>query len=177
MIITSKDILQYPVTKVYETVRDHQVDLVPYMPDIEAVEVAEREELEDNTVRLLNHWHGATEAPSIIKKFIKPEMMSWKDYAVWHDEESYVAWRLETFYLKDLFSCTGTTRFNDIDGKTMEMFLEANLNVNAATIPGVPKFLAKKVNPQVEVFIAKLISPNLNNLAKGVKAYLDDQVK
>ncbi|MFC1850087.1 hypothetical protein ACFL27_07840 [candidate division CSSED10-310 bacterium] len=175
MIIQSKDTLPYQVLKVYETVRDHQADLVPYMPDIRAVEVIEREEQPDQKVRLLNHWHGAAEIPSLIKKFIKPEMMSWKDYALWHDDELYVAWRLETFYLNDLFSCEGTTRFIKLDENKTEMLLKGDLKINASAVPGVPTFLARKLSPQIESFIARLISPNLNNLSKGVLAYLNDQ--
>lgn len=175
MLIESKDRLPYPVMEVYSAVRDHQADLVPFMPDIRAVEVIEREEREGNTVRLLNHWHGATDIPSLLKKFVSPEMMSWKDHALWHDDSLYVEWRLETFYLKDLFQCTGRTTFREISERDMEMVLEANLIVNASIIPGVPSFLGSRISPQVEAFIAKLISPNLNNLAKGVRAYLDDR--
>jgi hypothetical protein len=175
MIIQSKDRLPYPVTRVYQAVRDHQADLVPYMPDIKAVEVIERNRLDDDRLQLLNHWHGDTEIPSLIKRFVSEEMMSWKDHALWHDSDLYVEWRLETFYLSGLFSCTGTTRFVELGPQETEMVLEANLKVNAGTIPGVPSFLANRISPQVEAFIAKLISPNLNNLSKGVKAYLDDQ--
>lgn len=175
MIIKSRDRLPYPVLGVYTIVRDHQADLVPYMPDVKAVEVVEKKELEGNQIELVNHWHGATEIPSLIKKFIKPEMMSWKDFAHWYDDELYVSWRLETFYLKELFTCKGKTSFIEIAENETEMAIEAELVVNAKIIPGLPSFLAKKISPQVETFIAKLISPNLNNLAKGVLSYLNDQ--
>ena len=42
MQITGRDVLSYPVTTVFKTVRDLQPDLVPYLPDVRAVEVIER---------------------------------------------------------------------------------------------------------------------------------------
>ncbi|MBF0120006.1 MAG: hypothetical protein HQK79_14320 [Desulfobacterales bacterium] len=174
MLITSKDVIPYEVMKVLETVRDHQADLVPYMPNIKAVEVIERRELDGNRIELLNHWHGESDVPAFVKKFIKPEMTSWKDYATWYNDERYVAWRLETFYLNKLFTCIGKTHFKEVGPNETEIFLEGDLKVYPEEVPGIPSFIAKKAAPQIEGFIVKLITPNLCNLAKGVKAYLDD---
>lgn len=173
MRIESRDRLPYPVMDVYCAVRDHQVDFVIFMPDVLDIKVVEREELAGNQLRLLSHWHGATKIPSLLKKIVNPEMMSWKDHALWHDDELFVEWHLETFYQQDLFRCRGRTTFMESGERKTEMVLEANLEVNASAIPGVPSFLGSKISLQVEAFIAKLISPNLNNLAKGVRAYLD----
>ncbi len=48
MIISNRDRVSFAVVKVFEAARDHTADHMPYLPDIQSVEVIERKEMEGN---------------------------------------------------------------------------------------------------------------------------------
>jgi hypothetical protein len=175
MEIETDDTIHYNVELVYETLRDRLPEIVPYLPNVESVETVEREDLEEGP-KLLNIWTAkASEAPAVARPFIKPEMLKWKDYATWHDEDSCVDWRLETFYMSGLFTCSGTNYIEEVDENSCELLITGNLEVHTEVIPGIPNFLRKTVKPAIERFIVGMITPNLQNLAKGLVEFLDHE--
>ena len=42
-------------------------------------------------------------------------------------------------------------------------------------VPGVPKFMAKKLAPKIEEFIVNLVTPNLKQVNTSLGLYLDAQ--
>jgi hypothetical protein len=172
-----EDTIDYERELVFETFRDNLEDLVEYLPDIEDIEVESREEVDEETVKLVNKWSAEEEdIPSLAKKFIEPEMLQWTDYATWRQDEWVCDWQIEVGFLQDAISCEGQNRYLSEDGTT-KIHIDGDLEVDASEIPGVPSLVANKVGSAVENFVTKLIEPNLSDVNRGVERYLDGQTQ
>ncbi|MEO1272206.1 MAG: hypothetical protein AAFX99_29265, partial [Myxococcota bacterium] len=80
MKIHVEDTIRYPRDIVFTTYRDGMAPLADYLPNIDSIEVKEREDNDDGTVRLLNVWKASSsEIPSIVRPFIDPESIFWPE--------------------------------------------------------------------------------------------------
>lgn len=175
MKINVTDTIAFPRDHAFTTYRDKLASLVTYLPNVEKIEVLEREELANGDTRLLNLWKAsATDIPSLLRAFVKPEMLQWKDYAVWHNGEFTCSWRSEIGFLKGAINVEGKNRFEAVGDHSMKIVISGDISVNAKKIPGVPGLLAGKIGPAVEGFVVKLITPNLQEVNRGLARYLKD---
>lgn len=177
MRLESEDIINQPPDIVYPLVRDEMDKIVPFLPDIDRIEIISRELRDDGRISLINQWHAhQNSVPAIARKFVKPEMFSWKDYALWDDDNYSVDFRLESLIANDLFDAQGTNYFGptDEEGKTL-LRVQCDITLYPERFPGIPKFLARKIQPTVEAILKKMIGPNLTSLGRGLTAYFDAQ--
>mgnify|MGYP001597702053 CR=1 FL=1 len=173
MEFTIEEIIAGPVDAVFTVMRDKLPDLVPFLPEVESIEVLERHDDGPGKVRFVNLWQGkADAAPKVVRPFVTASMLRWKDHAEWDDAARKVAWRLEPFNFGSLFECKGEDVFAAMpDGRT-KMMIKGTLNIYPERIPGVPSFLAKRLRPDVEKFVVNLVTPNLRGVAGGIPRYL-----
>jgi len=171
MYAESKDIVNQSADVVYLMLRDDMVKIVPYMLNIEKIEMLKYERTSDTRIEVMNHWHAKADVPSVIKSFIKPELMQWKDFAVWKDDEKSVDYRVESFVANNLYDLSGTNYIIPIGDDKTEIKVTFNLEIYPERLPGVPKFLAKRMKPAIEKFLQKLLTPNLTAMAKGLNEY------
>lgn len=172
MKINVSEPLPLPVDEVFDLLRDHMPRLVPYLFDIEKIEVTDRRE-EGDEVHIVNLWWGdMTKVPSAIRKFVKRDLFSWKDHATWSTSTTAATWRLEPRIGANAFECAGTTRIHAVGEQTM-LSMDINLQIHPENVPGIPKFLARKFRPQIEAAIEKQVTPNLKNLATSIRRYAD----
>jgi len=141
------------------------------MPDVREIVVHSREE-SNGVVKILNEWISDREIPKVVAKIIRPEHLRWNDHATWHDSDFYVDWVIETRAFTEAVRCSGRNTIL-ADGDTTLVRLQGELNISVTAIPGVPKFLAKRLAPQVEKFIVGLITPNLKNTNQSLQDFLD----
>lgn len=155
-------------------IRDDMSKLVPHLYDIESIEVAERRE-DGDTVHLVNVWQGDIgRVPGRVQKFVKRDLFSWTDYATWTTATRSAIWRLEPRVGARAFECSGTTALVE-DGAQSRLEMDIDLVIHPGNVPGIPKFLAKKFQPQIESAIRTQIEPNMKNLAVSVRAYVAAQ--
>lgn len=172
MQIHASSIIHHPLDRVYRAYKDELPLIAPYMPDIKEIRVLSREDLPDGP-KLHNEWTGKTEIPKVAQGIVKPEMVKWDDFATWHDSGTYCEWRIATRFFTENVKCGGTNRFTaDGPGRT-RVTLSGTLDVSLKDIPGVPRFLAGTIAPQIEKFIIALITPNLEKVNKSLERYLD----
>lgn len=166
--------LTHPARLVFETLRDRTPDLVAHLPNIEGVQVLDRQEAPP-VVTLYNRWQGAQgDVPAIVRPFVKKELVAWFDRAAWSEETLGCTWEIEAVVGRECFSCTGTTTITPLDdGSRFE--LRGQLSIDPDRVPGVPRFLARKLSGPLERFIARAIGPNLTSVASAVQAYLDER--
>ena len=177
MLLQSEDIIDQPADIVYPLVRDEMHKIIPYLPNIESIKMISREDLDGNRVKIVNHWMAKAQIPSMLKKFARPELFSWKDYAVWRDDDYCVDFELESFLANDLYDAKGTNYFGPAgEGKT-KLRVTCELIIHPNKIPGVPTFLAKKVLPSIESLLRSTMEPNLTSLGKGLTEYFKAQGK
>lgn len=174
MKIENKEVINRPVEDVYNLVRNDLSKIVPYLPNVDKIETKETQDTV-NGVKVTNHWYAKVDLPSLLKKFLKPEILSWKDIATWNDETKSVDYKMESFLANDLFDASGTNKFVDLgDGKT-ELHLSFSLTIYPEKVPGVPRLLAGKAKPMIEGLVEKMIAPNLTSLGKGINEYYSKQ--
>ena len=171
MKIASESRIEHPLEQVYAAYRDELPRIVSHLPDIREIRV-ESSENTSNGIKLHNRWIADREIPKMLKGIIKPEMLEWDDFAEWHDEAHYVAWTLRIPAFETQVQCSGRNSFY-ADGSGTRVVLTGELRIRMEQVPGVPKFMAKKLAPRVETFIVKLVTPNLKQVNESLGRYLD----
>ncbi len=175
MIISCSTRIPFPRPLVYTTYRDKLVELVPYLQNVQRIEVKSRRE-EGGLIHIVNEWHGGGEIPVMARTVLSEAMLSWTDYTTWNDFEFMTEWRIETHAFTKAVYCTGKNHFfEDNNGTLIESCGE--LTINTKQISGVPQFLAGTVGRTVEDFLGKKIEPNLLQIGEGVRHYLEQVQK
>lgn len=174
MKLEKKDTIAASQDFVYELVRDRLSELVPHLPNVERIEVLERKE-SPGKVHLLNHWFVKVDIPGMVKKFLKPEYLSWKDRAVWDDAAKEVRYDLEAAVASGLFSVKGVNRFVATGPDQCELIVSCTVEIYPEKIPGVPRILAGTIKGPVEDLIKLVLEPNLTSLSKSVQKYLSQK--
>ena len=171
MKINASDELPLPAEEVFGLIRDRMPELVPFLHDIEGITVTERVE-EGDTVRIVNLWQGSlNKVPGPVMKFVKPELASWNDHAVWTTSDRTARWRLEPRVGTKVFECHGTTKIVEVSDETCRLVLDIDLEIHPERIPGVPRILARRFRGKVESMIAGLLTPNMKNLAGSIRTW------
>jgi hypothetical protein len=173
MKFRSESTIAHPREAVFAAYRDHLPEVVAFLDDISGVNVLSRTE-EGSIVRLHNEWVSDREVPSVAASFIKQEHLRWDDHATWDTSDFTCAFDIKTRAFTDAVRCTGRNLFVP-DPRGTRVILEGDFDVKNLQIPGVPRFMAKRLVPQMEKFIISLIRPNLERVNKALGSYLDAQ--
>lgn len=174
MELKSTTVVNAPLEVVYSLVKDELTKIVPYLPNVESIEVLEKSD-QDNVTNVTNKWFAKAEIPGAVKKFIKPEIFSWKDVAVWDNEKHEVKYSLQSFLANDLFDADGHNIFKAIGDDQTELTINCSVKIYPEKVPGVPRLLARTVSPAIESLIEKLLGPNLSSLGQGLNDYLKEK--
>lgn len=171
MRISADARIPFPRPLVFATYRDELANLVPYLPNVRAIEVKSRSD-DGAVVKMLNVWHGGGEIPAAARAFVSEAMLSWDDHARWDGEAWTCEWKVVTHAFSEAVSCGGTNRFVD-EGDATIVQIRGELSIDAKKVAGVPKLLAGSVSKTVEELLAKKIAPNLVQTADGVRRFLE----
>jgi hypothetical protein len=172
MRISCDAIIRFPRRKVWDTYRDRLPELLPYLPNIRAIEVKERAE-QGGVVTMVNVWRGGGDIPAVARAFVSESMISWTDRAAWREDAWECDWSTETHAFTEAVESRGTNRYVEVPQGT-RLEIRGDLSIDAARIKGVPRLLAGTIGRTVEEFLAKTISRNLTDVSKGVERWLQD---
>lgn len=175
MKITTSVYVPYPRLLVYATYRDKLIDVVPFLPDVRQIEIQSRRE-ENGRVYFTNIWHGGGEIPVLARAILNESMLSWTDYATWHDAEFTTEWRIKPHAFTEAVYCAGKNQFLEA-GNGTRIESRGELTIDPRKITGVPSFLAGKIGQTVEEFLGQKIEPNLLQVSQGVQRYLEQTQK
>jgi len=168
------DEIPHPRELVFRTHRDHLVDLVPYLDNVDRVVVASREEA-DGVVRLENHWTGSSrDVPAVIRPILKPEMLSWIDRATWDEGRWRCDWEITLNALPEAVTARGFNLFQD-EGDETVIQIQGEFVVHPDRVPGVPALVARRAQSTIERFVVSLLEPNLKQSNRAVERYLDER--
>ncbi len=169
MKLEHTDTINAPLSKVYTLVKDDLVKIIQYLPNIQDIKVLERSQSGGKDL-IINQWFAEAKIPSLAKKFINPDLFSWKDTAYWNDAEHCVDYEIEPFFAKGIYEAKGSNIFKASEDKT-RLTLKCEVHIYPDRIPGVPKFIAKQLHPLLEQMIENMLAPNLTSLGKGLQEY------
>lgn len=168
--------VSHPATAVLDLMINRMEEIVPFLPNVEGIELREREELADGRIRIVRHWQGAaSNVPSALRPFVSAEMLGWIDTALWSPSAYKVDWAMSTS-LSAFYECSGTNYFEPYpkqEETATRVRVTGELTIFPDKLPGIPSFLGSRLAPQVEKFVVALLTPNMEDLAKGLQAYFD----
>ncbi len=173
MRLENKEIVRQKPEEVYRKVKDEPPDLVPYIPFIYKIEQLSREGRSDSKTKVVNHWYADVDVPKMLKAIYRPELLQWKDHAVWDDEKMRADFELECVYDPKLYELTGSLTFNASGEDKTELHLSVDLSINYDRLPGVPKFLARRIKNTIDDLVRNKVPPNLNLLAIALNKYFE----
>jgi hypothetical protein len=173
MNISSIARIAHPLDRVYSTYRNDLPSLAAYLPDISHIDVQKRTEREGG-VDVLNIWHAATKIPAVARPLIPAGSLRWEDHARWDDATTRAHWKLIVPTFRNQVTCTGETRIH-ADGDHSRVELVGELRIDLSRMPGMNRWMGKRIAPQVESFIIQLISPNLKRVNTALERYLDEK--
>ena len=166
--------VSYPVEAVAYTLRDRLGELAKFLPEIDDIELVDRTVHSTDRLSIINLWQGNQQsAPKGVRPFVSRKMLAWRDVAEWYGDPLRVEWRFETLHFESLFTCSGVNYFEPTTDLSAQIRLTGQLQVYPERVPGVPKFLAKRMGPTIEKWLINMITPNLKQLPRAIQALLD----
>jgi hypothetical protein len=170
----STAMVRHPFERVWATTRDALPEVAAFLDDIERIEVLERVEDADGTVRLTNQWRAKVQVPAALAGVIRPDMLTWIDHAVYSPVDRVCRFRIETRFFPDRVRCTGTTRYQPaMGGRGARVSFDGELIVDTRGLPGLPSVLQATVQKGIEAFVVALVPSNLRKVVDGVARFLD----
>jgi|HubBroStandDraft_4_1064222.scaffolds.fasta_scaffold373779_1 hypothetical protein len=168
--------IPFPRETVFAAYRDDVVELVPYLTNVQAIEIKSRKD-DGDLVEFVNEWRGGGEIPAAVRAFLSESMLSWTDYATWNAKSLSCDWRIETHAFTEAVRAVGHNRFLEDGVNQTALEIRGTFEVDAKKIRGVPRFLAGTVGRTVEDFMVGKIQSNLVETAKSLTLYLEAKAK
>ncbi len=153
-------------------------ELVPLLPNVKRADKERQKALPDGRVRTIRRWEAAPGVlPMALRPFARPEWMRWIDTSDWSFEDHREDWILSMERMENLYDCSGSNTFKPHpdfpETKTLAV-IEGELQVYPERVRGIPRFLAKKLAPQVEKYVISLLVENLVGMTRELGPFLND---
>jgi len=166
-------VVSHPCEVVAAVVRDRMSALVPYLDNVQAVDVQDRNQEPDGTLRIVNVWTAASRVPDALADLIRADMLRWTDVATWSPGALACTWTIQPHFHKERVRCSGVTRFESaMAGRGTRLIFEGQLSVDAKGLSPVGSLLDGAMARAVEGFAATLIPNNLRQLGQAATKLL-----
>ncbi len=174
MRFTITDEIEFPRDVVYPTMRDRIEELIDYLPNVDSIEVLERE-IDGDTHRYVKRWRAsATEIPGLLRPIVKPEYLQWVDHATWDGAAFTTQWHHDLPFLSGALTARGLNRYID-EGDITVIELEGEFTIHPGRLTFLPGPLARKLAPALERFVVDMLKPNLRATNQAVEQWLEEQ--
>lgn len=174
MRFTLHDEIDFPRELVFTTIRDRLPDILPYLPNVDEIEVLESHD-DGEIRRCVKRWAGSSdEIPAVVRPLIRPDILQWIDHATWDQGRWQVDWWHEMGVLPGAISAKGTNRF-EADGDITIISMEGDFTIHPERLTFVPQIVARRAAPALERFIIGRVKPNLRATNEAVAAFLEDE--
>lgn len=171
--LDAKDVMAHPRELAWTTYRDELPGLAQYLPNIDRIEVVEREEPSPGVVRLINCWYATGDIPAVARAFVKPEMLRWTERVTWDSNTWTNHWSVEPAFFTDHVTVQGRSAYIEVGPTRCEIRIDGDLRVDVTGVRGVPRLLVGQVNKAAERLVASLVLPNMQRLNRSVAKVLD----
>jgi hypothetical protein len=170
MKLRTESIVRFPRELVFRTYRDRLVELVPFLPNVRAIEERSRDEQAPIT-NVVNVWHGGGDLPAAVRGVLSERMLSWTDHARWDASSWRCAWRMESHAFREALRAEGENEFREVEGGCV-LRIEGDIAIDGRRLP-VPRLLAGPAGAAAERFLVAAIQPNLAAVSRGVQRFLE----
>jgi hypothetical protein len=122
----------------------------------------------------VNIWKARPKLPATVISYISPDMLAWTDYAIWPAKKFQCAWQIEPHFFTEHIHCHGVTRYEPaLGGRGTRITFDGNVEITAASLPGVPATLENVVAQGIEAFLSALIPKNFRKVTEAMGKTLD----
>jgi len=170
--------VNHPAHEVVDSMIWKLETLVPYMPNVSEIETRSQVDHGDGRIECLRHWQGTSASlPVVLRPFVTKNSLGWMDYAMWYPAQYKVEWRSETSHGR-YTKCEGVNIFEpdpEAPETRTRCIIRGVFEVDGDKLPGVPKFMGRKMAPTIEKVILGYLLPNFRQLSIGVEAFLTAQ--
>ena len=151
-------------------------ELIPLLPNVTRADKERQTQLPDGRIRTIRRWEASPGVlPVALRPFARKEWMRWIDTSDWCFKEHREDWVLSMERMENLYDCAGSNTFRPHpdfpETKTLAV-IEGELEVYPERVRGIPKFLAKKLAPQVEKYVISLLVENLVGMTRELGPFL-----
>ncbi|MBL3591290.1 MAG: hypothetical protein JMN24_16095 [gamma proteobacterium endosymbiont of Lamellibrachia anaximandri] len=166
--------VKHPRDLVWETIRDHLSEIVPYLDDIASVTTEQRAQDPDGVLQLVNLWQADIAIPDILTSVIDTDSVSWTDHAGWHPNNHECHWQIKPHFFSDRISCSGSTHYESaIGGRGTRITFAGQFDVSAHDIPGIPAFMENSAAKVIESLVTTLIPKNFRKITDALPMILN----
>ena len=166
-------LVKHPKTVVWKSIRDHLLQLTPYLDDVASITEESRLCLPQGTVQITNRWQADTTLPTVLQPFIDSQQLGWTDHAQWFEDRSLCIWRIEPHFLSNAIQCHGETRYEPaMGGRGARITFEGEIHLETPGFPGMPSFMEATAAKTLETLITTLIPQNFRKVTTALSHLL-----
>lgn len=173
MDFTTVSILKIPIEQVWDAMLNHLPEIAEGVPELKSISVIDRIQLPNKYNTVISTWTASPQLPSVVIKFIKPDMLVWTDTAVWNTTDKIINWKIKSHYFDQAMQCEGKTEFiSALGGNGCRLTFSGTLHIDATHIlPGIG-MLDKTISKTIEGVLAQLIPSNFRKLSASIEKFL-----
>jgi hypothetical protein len=165
-------VLKRPHEELWTVMRDHLVELVPHIADIEAISQLERSVDADDVVHLVNRWHVRQQVPPAIRSILKADELSWIDRNTWDARSFTCTWAIEPTFLTEYIDCSGQTMFaSAMGGQGARITFEGGLDLKPGLLGASLGGVEKLASGFLESIVTTIIPRNLRAVVEAAAAF------
>ena len=173
--------VSHPPEVVLETMIERMEEIVPFLPNVARITTLSSARRRGGSIAIERRWEGSLDGiPAALRRFVSLQWAAWIDSALWTPAQYKVEWRQTAAVqrIADLYACAGTNYFEPDSrdpARVTRVRVTGELTVYPDAFPGVPGLFGRRLAPQLEAFVVRLLTPNLTDLASGLQRYLDER--
>lgn len=162
--VTNNLKLDYPLDLVLEVTHFdlmHNLPRYKNMLGLEEIKLLRFDENADGSHEVEFTIKSTDRLPAIAKKFVRPEMLAWRQIGRWNPQNLTFEFRVLPFFFKKLIDIRGRKCYTR-EGETITMEISVRINIG---IPGIGRLLEQLVATELKKEQIKLLA-KINNEIK-----------
>ena len=160
--------IKQPVDLVWETFRDRFEEVGQRVDDLEYIAFKGKNENEEGQLVTIYEWKADPPLPSLVKSYIKPNMLTWTDTATWNADEKVCYWQIESHYFQDKMSCTGSTSFSPaMGGRGCRLTFQGTIDWEGG-LPALVGIMEGPITRAMESVISKMVPKSFHKVSNAV---------
>jgi hypothetical protein len=160
-----------PRQELWTAMRDHLVEFVGSIADLEEIRQIERTSGADGIVHIVNAWRVRQQIPAAIRAMLKIGELGWIDHNSWNDATSTCSWTIEPNFLGDYIACSGETTFTEaMAGRGSRVAFAGELDLKPGLLGSLGS-IEPLVSSFLESIVTTIIPRNLRAVVEAAAAF------
>jgi hypothetical protein len=171
-------IVKFPTERTWNAMLHHMPDIARGVEALKSITEKDRKTDAAGNVKVVNEWNAKPKLPSIIAKYVKPDMLIWTDTALWNKKEKKVSWNILSHYFRKDMHCEGYTIFEPaMGGKGCRLTFGGNLQWKGNITSLGFGVLDSAVSKTIEAVLSQLIPSNFRKITEALSDYIFRQTE